>query len=232
MPDGLGVPDQGSWVEGWLSQTRFRSYLDKADGDQARALVLYEWNSALSCAVLHDLGHFEVALRNAYATAFDRTWQGSQHWLDDPSSPLRARLYRKRKRRTGRQFVDVNDKLRRAIDDARRKHGVEAAPGKIIAELSFGQWRYLSSASREKTLWVPHLHHAFPSGTSRAEVDAKIGDLHTLRNRAAHWEPLLEEPVADRLSGLLWVAGLLSPNLASYIQRHSQIPALLNNRPS
>lgn len=231
MSDGFTALGQGPWVEEWLSPARFRVYLNEAGGDQARALALYEWNSALSCAVLHDLGHFEVALRNAYAAALDHTWQGAQHWLDDPSSPLRAPLWRTKKRRTGRQRVNVNDKLRRAIDDARRKHGLEASPGKIVAELSLGQWRYLSSAAHEKTLWVPHLHHAFPSRTSRAEVDAKIGDLHRLRNRAAHWEPLLEEPVADRVSDLLRVAGLLSANLASYIRHHSQVSALLANRP-
>lgn len=231
MPDGFGALEQSSWVEEWLSPARFSVYLAKAGGDHARALALYEWNSTLSCAVLHDLGHFEVALRNAYAAALDRTWQGAQHWLDDPASPLRAPLWRMKRRRTGRQRVDVNQKIRRAIDDARRKHGLEASPGKIIAELSLGQWRYLSSAAHEKTLWVPYLHHAFPSGTSRAEVDAKIGDLHRLRNRAAHWEPLLQEPVADRVSDLLRVAGLLNANLASYIQRHSQVSNLLGNRP-
>lgn len=225
-------PGTGPWVEGWLSPARYAVYLAEEAGDRGRALELYEWNSALSCAVLHDLGHFEVALRNAYAAALDESWSGAAHWLDDPASPLRAPLLRTKKGgRRGTRRVDVNEKARQAIDAARNRYGVHAPPGKIIAELPLGLWRYLSSAAHEKTLWVPHLHRAFPARTSRVVVDRKIGDLHELRNRAAHWEPLLAAPVARRMSDLAWVAGLLGPELAAYIQHHSEVVDLLAKRP-
>ncbi|MFD4790554.1 hypothetical protein ACFWN1_26580 [Streptomyces sp. NPDC058459] len=133
--------------------------------------------------MLHDLGHVEVALRNAYSGALDATWSGTGHWLDDPASPL---LRTKRGGPRGPRQVDINDKPRRAIDSARSRYGVQAPPGKIIADLSLGLWRYLSSSAHEKTLWVPHLHRAFPAGTNRGTVDRAIGDLHGLRNRAAH----------------------------------------------
>ncbi|WP_217685109.1 MULTISPECIES: hypothetical protein [Streptomyces] len=207
-------------------------YLYETGGDRARALELYRWNSELLCVVLRDLGHFEVALRNAYATALDATWSGPGHWLDDPASPLRAPLLRtKRGGPRGPRQVDINDKPRRAIDAARSRYGVQALPGKIIADLSLGLWRYLSSSAHEKTLWVPHLHRAFPAGTNRATVDRKIGDLHGLRNRAAHWEPLLAAPLARRMGDLVWVAGLLSPELADFVQHHSEVAVLLAKRP-
>ncbi|MBF4138171.1 hypothetical protein [Streptomyces albidoflavus] len=226
------APGAGPWVEAWLSPARFGVYLYETGGDRARALELYRWNSELSCAVLRDLGHFEVALRNAYATALDATWSGPGHWLDDPASPLRAPLLRtKRGGPRGPRQVDINDKPRRAIDAARSRYGVQALPGKIIADLSLGLWRYLSSSAHEKTLWVPHLHRAFPAGTNRATVDRKIGDLHGLRNRAAHWEPLLAAPLARRMGDLVWVAGLLSPELADFVQHHSEVAVLLAKRP-
>ena len=226
------APGAGPWVEAWLSPARYGVYLAQAGGDRQRALELYQWNTAVSCAVLHDLGHFEVALRNAYAAALDATWAGRGHWLDDPASPLRAPLLRTKKGGPrGTRRVDINDKPRKAIDSARARYGAQAPPGKIIADLSLGLWRYLSSAAHEKTLWVPHLHTAFPPGTDRAKVDRAIGDLHGLRNRAAHWEPLLAAPLQRRMTDLVWVAGLLAPELASYIQHHSEVSALLAKHP-
>ncbi|MFE7779265.1 hypothetical protein ACFU5O_36460 [Streptomyces sp. NPDC057445] len=232
MTHAAPVPVAGPWVEKWLSPARHGIYLAQAAGDPVRALALYEWNTALTCAVLRDLGHLEVALRNAYAAALDATWSGSGHWLDDPASPLRAPLMRTKKGGLrGMRRVDINDKTRKAIDNARARYGAQAPPGKIIAELTLGVWRYLSTSAHEKTLWVPHLHRAFPPGTRRAAVDRAIGDLHELRNRAAHWEPLLAAPVARRMNDLLMVTGLLSPDLAVYIQHSSQVTALLATRP-
>ncbi|MFJ2651871.1 hypothetical protein ACIO1C_34750 [Streptomyces sp. NPDC087420] len=75
------------------------------------------------------------------------------------------------------------------------------------------------------------MHLAFPPGTNQATVDQLIGDLHELRNRAAHWEPLLTAPVGVGMKDLLTVAGLLGPDLAAYIQHSSHVDVLLAQRP-
>lgn len=62
-------------------------------------------------------------------------------------------------------------------------------------------------------------------------VSHQVGDLHGLRNRAAHWEPLLAAPLARRTGDLVWVAGLLSPELADFLQHHSEVAVLLAKRP-
>ncbi|MDI5907794.1 MULTISPECIES: hypothetical protein [Streptomyces] len=36
-----------------------------------------EWSTNLTCAVLRDLSHREIALRNAYAAAPDAMWTGN-----------------------------------------------------------------------------------------------------------------------------------------------------------
>ncbi|WP_232807276.1 hypothetical protein [Geodermatophilus chilensis] len=96
----------------------------------------------------------------------------------------------------------------------------------------FGFWRYLSSAAHEKTLWVPALHHAFPSGTDRAaHVDGPVGRLHDLRNRVAHHEPLLTTDVAGRLSDLTGVAARLDPRLGQHLLATSTVSNLLATRP-
>ena len=119
--------------------------------------------------------------------------------------------------------------MRHAIANA---GGTGAPPGKIVAELMFGFWRYLSSAAHEKTLWVPALHRAFPPGTDRAlHVDGPVGRLHELRNRVAHHEPLLSTDVAGRLADLTGLAARLDPQLGQYLQATSSVPKLLTARP-
>ena len=99
----------------------------------------------------------------------------------------------------------------------------------MIAELTLGFWRYLSTTAHHHPLWIPYLHNAFTPGTARQAVDAPVGRLHQLRNRIAHHEPLLRRNTAtgvlslttqhlfDRLADLFAVAELISPELHDYI---------------
>jgi hypothetical protein len=64
-------------VRRWLSAARLAKYSTAAGGDIGRALALYEWNSRISAALMRDLGHIEVGLRNAYAAVIERYWAGS-----------------------------------------------------------------------------------------------------------------------------------------------------------
>jgi hypothetical protein len=80
--------------------------------------------------------------------------------------------------------------------------GPGAPPGKVIAELTFGFWRYLSTTAHHHPLWIPYLHTAFRPGTSRQAVDGPVDRLHQLRNRIAHHEPLLRRNTATGVLSL------------------------------
>lgn len=220
-------------MERWLSIPRFAVYLREAGADRERALALYEWNAELSAALLHDLGHLEVAVRNVYDEAITSTRPaGTRHWLDDPNGPVRAPLLRSRSRPDGTKYqVDVNGKLRDLLEQARKRCGRNAPVGKVIADLPLGFWRYLTSSAHEKTLWVPHLHTAFPHGTRRRDVDRTLSELHQLRNRVAHHEPLLCEPVAARSLDLILLCELLVPEVAQHVQVTTRVTDLLAARP-
>nr|WP_243851381.1 hypothetical protein [Modestobacter marinus] len=199
-----------------------------AESDRSRALALYEWNAQISAALLHDLAHVEVGLRNAYDRALSARWPGPPHWTL-AGERVFAPVYRTR----GRRRVDVNEKprdnLRHAVINA---GGPAARPGKVVAELMFGFWRYLSSAAHEKALWVPALHRAFPRGTDRAiHVDGPVGRLHTLRNRVAHHEPLLTTDIVGRFADLVGLADRLEPQLGQHLRVASNVPGLLAIRP-
>jgi hypothetical protein len=230
MTGATGQP--GPWVEVWLSPPRFGVYLAAAASDRQLALDLYEWNAVVSAAFHHDLAHLEVALRNAYDAAIvANTPAGLPHWTTDPYRlfPVRWRAARDGTR------IDANRSPREQIERAVRAAGPGAPPGKVIAELTFGFWRYLSITAHHHPLWIPYLHNAFAAGTSRPAVDWPVGRLHQLRNRIAHHEPLLRrnratgmlslttQHLVDHHSDLLTVADLISPNLRDYIAATSTV---------
>lgn len=220
-------PPTGPWVERWLSQPRHAVYLTATTGDPQLALELYDWNAEISSALLRDLAYVEVGLRNAYDRALSTRWPGPPHWTTVTIPPF-APLYRTRRGRSVDVNVRTRDSLQHAVDSA---GGRAASPGKVIAELMFGFWRFLSSSAHEKTLWVPALHHAFAPGADRRDVDRQIGSLHGLRNRVAHHEPLLSYDIAGRISDAANVASLINAELGQHLAATSRASLLLAQRP-
>lgn len=217
----------GPWVEQWLSGPRFQTYLAEAGGDRQRALDLYEWNTAMAAAILHDLAHVEVAVRNAYNTALVAHQPGPVHWTDDVMQYFPV-VWRTAK--NGRRY-DENETPRDQLAYARKAVGASAPPGKIVAELMFGFWRYLSISGREITLWRPYLHHGFVTGTSRSAVDGPMSRLHRLRNRVAHHEPLLTQNLPARRGDVSSLLACISPDLQAYVATQSTWAAVETQRP-
>lgn len=227
----MGSP---GWIEDWLSAPRFAPYLAAA-GTPHRALELYEWNTAIAAAFHHDLAHLEVGLRNAYDRALRAGLDPDElHWVFNPYRYFPVDM----QRAANRQRVDANVTARRQIEKAanqarrdRRDPTEDPPAGKVLAEITFGFWRYLSARRHHDRLWIPHLHKAFPGGTSRPAVDRPIGRLHDLRNRVAHHEPLLRAKLDGRHQDVLDVAELLAPELATHIKTTSSVPRLISERP-
>ncbi len=176
-----------TWARRWLSPARLQPYLDDCDGDVARALELHEWNLRLGQAIMGDIAHFELALRNAYARVLSEDC--GEGWLFDDSSPVRRPIVRTSKAKKKR---DVNLVNKRAIDDAiRRAHDPNNAD-QVTAGLMLGFWAHLTDRSRERDLWIPHLHKAWPAGTDRNDLNARLFAVNQLRNRVAHNERLFD----------------------------------------
>ena len=228
----LVSPEDGPWIAGWLSAARFSRYVAHAGGDRSRARALYEWNAQVGAAFQRDLAYVEVGLRNHYDEAA-QNWGGAGHWLLDGYRTVFSPLFRTKRGSGGARIaVDVNVKPRQLVEQAiQAAGGPSAKPGKVVAELSLGFWRYLSSSAHEKTLWVPYLHRAFPPGTARVYVDERVGRLHSLRNRVAHHEHLLNENLPGRSGDIIELAAALHPELAAHIRATSVIPALLAQQP-
>lgn len=212
------------WVEEWLSAGRYRTYLRKAGGNHARALDLYEWCTRLNAQLLHDFAHLEVGLRNAYDNALipGAVLPGDAHWLDDNSAqvvfPHSA---------DWRTHKDIKAARQRA-----ERGGVPPAPvGKVIAELSFGFWAYMTSERHEKNIWDPYLNTVYPSGSDRGKIHSGLTALNWARNRVAHHEPTDTAEANNTVRRIRRYATYLSTDLADYITDSSEVPALIKARP-
>lgn len=133
-----------------LSAERLDPYERACNHDLEQAVALYEWNSSISAAFHEVLGLFEIVLRNALhdqLTLWHQRQRRPGQWFDDPAGILEA--HRRR---------DVADAYARL-----RRDGKVITPGRMIAELTFGFWRYLLTRRYETTLWTPALRRAFPN---------------------------------------------------------------------
>ena len=188
MEDSGDVDTAGSTSHAWWPETirdlltadRLRSYLRSCDQDLDRALALYEWNLTASAAVIQTAAIVEVVVRNALDAQL-LAWasrRSRESWLD--VIPLDARGQ-----------ADIEQARDRATNHGR----TTLTHGKVVAELSFGCWRYLTAQRYHASLWVPALHDAFPGGDEdlrrrRREVEHHLANLMLVRNRAAHHEPI------------------------------------------
>jgi hypothetical protein len=202
----------------YLSPERLAPYVPAAGGLDA-AEELYGWNLAASGALYEVLGAFEVMLRNALHAQLT-AWQGqlAGAWYDDPRRVLSEK---------SREDVQA------ARDRVRRLDRPET-PGRVVAELGFGFWRFLLAGQYEKTLWTPHLRHGFPHlrPQSRRDVHDRVARLNRLRNRVAHHEPIHGRDLAGDHADLLAVAAWMHPTVAEWIADLSRVPAVLASRPA
>lgn len=203
-----------------ISPDRLRPY-GRATASPDDAVNLYEWNMAISAAMFETVGAVEVILRNAFDRELrrrdvDRGGTGSWYtagWLDEKGA---------------RDVATARDRA--------TKHGhAHELSGKVVAELSFGFWRFLVAKRYQTTAW-PALQKAFPlhpqgPGAPRVEVDDRVQRIHVLRNRIAHHEPIFLRNLQRDHDDLLALVGWMSVDAHSWVAGRSRVPAVLVLRP-
>jgi hypothetical protein len=211
-----------------LTRDRLRSYLSSAQGDLPGALALYDWNIAVGAALYEDIGRLEVVFRNAVDSALV-AYGTAKGW---PTVwYLRKQLFPGKQ--GGRALTDISG--------ARGRAYLPAAPevhGKVIAELSFGFWRYLCTAPYHTSMWVPALaavfpHHPEPGNARivRRDVERRIQRVHFLRNRIAHHEPIHQRDLAQDRAGILDVCGWICGETRTWLESTTRSDLVLTQRP-
>jgi hypothetical protein len=159
----------------FLSTERLATYLRMTANNSQKAADLYIENLK-ECQKLYEKLHWlEIGLRNAINRELSQKY--GHEWFDNPS-------------------VGLGLKEQGQIAKAKEHLARDRKPltnGNMIAELSFGLWVNLFNSPYER-LWRFPLRNAFAGNTSTLERHTISGKLHPilkLRNRIAHYEPIL-----------------------------------------
>lgn len=110
-------------------------------------------------------------------------------------------------------------------------------PGRIVAELNLGFWRYLLGERYARSLWNPGgltgLRGAFGSISDRRTIDLSVTRMYELRNRVAHHEPIIKFTEAELVSGIRGMDQLLGWMNPGYSQLHdtARVLELISLRP-
>ena len=158
---------------------------------QADALEKYRWHALTSAAFFSSLHVCEVAVRNGVDAALAATYGPDWPW----NSTFEHSLPNPR----GSHFKP-QDELRRA----RAKMAI-GATGKVIAELKFAFWCHTFTSRYQVRVWDSHIRNAFPNlpdcysaASGRQAIHTELDSLRKFRNRIAHHEPILAEPLPQR----------------------------------
>jgi len=187
-----------------LSPDRFSTYLLWAANDAALAERLYSYNVQLSSDFYSSLHMLEIALRNKADNALLAVY--GPNWLDDTA-------------------VVIEPYQQRCVVDARAsliREGKAATHSQMVAELNFGFWSALFGP-KSNHLWGTLRPIFAVGGLKRAVVAQKLRDLRRLRNRIAHYEPILAQPISSLHQDILNLTSWMSVDAAAWITTHSSI---------
>lgn len=200
-------------LEGWISTERLAKYR-RASHDP---VALYEWNSCLASAVFELIGHMEIVTRNAICRHLAAKSRPTP-WYDDSFYRFNTQT-----------VADIAKAKSRAVS----KTG-QITDGKVVAELSFGFWRYMLSATYQTTVW-PRASRAFQgiprSQRRRTVLERQLIAINDTRNRIAHHEPVFRLPTTRLEQDIVDFTAQINPQAAVWIKSTSRVSAILAARP-
>jgi hypothetical protein len=203
------------WIS-WLGEARASSYQEVAEHLDLSELA--DWNQRICGALLGDIGHVEVALRNILNRALlnrESSIANSGSWLDDPNGDLR---------RMGGEVILTRIQTAR-IQAATLKNGLR--DDDVVAELSLGFW--LSLFSSKFRALQPDLVSSLTglNGRNIRSVVPRLNEFRRLRNRLAHNHRVIHRDLWADWKVVVEVAKILEPKLALEVERLSLTPRLI-----
>lgn len=179
----------------FLSPDRLATYMRKAQHDKEKAAELYIENLN-QCSLLYGKLHWlEVGLRNAMNRKLSQKYGGA--WFDSP-------------------HIGLTDKDISQIEKAKAQLQKENKPlsnSNIIAQLSFGFWVNLFNNDYD-TLWRHCLRRTFAADKlERKRISRTLHPLLKLRNRIAHYEPILGYNLPSMQQDMVDIIRWIEPNI-------------------
>ncbi|MGI8522839.1 MAG: hypothetical protein ACR2K3_05950 [Nocardioides sp.] len=119
-------------------------------------------------------------------------------------------------------MADITNARDRATNHGR----TSLTHGKVVAELSFGFWRYLTAQRYHVPGGDPGLRKR------RRQVERHLADLMLVRNRAAHHEPIHRRNLTRDLAVAVELSRWIHPDAAASITAKSAIPDAMLTKPT
>ncbi len=163
-------------LERLISKERLEPYLQMSNSDQTKAYNLYLQNLE-ECKKLYVEFHWlEIVLRNTINKQLIKTY--GMEWYDSHKINF---------------GVLENDKLEKSKAILGNENKPVNNPN-MVASLTLGFWVNMFNGRYEE-LWRHCLRNAFPKarkGLKRKDLTTRLHPLLKLRNRIAHYEPVLK----------------------------------------
>lgn len=183
-------------IIGALSATRLATFHGAAGfSANTHPIDKYSWHALMSAAFFASLHVCEVTVRNAVDSALCSTY--GKDW------PWNRNFERSLPNPKGPHFQPQSELMR-----ARGKMQ-SGATGKVIAELRFAFWCHLFTVRYQGRIWDSQILHCFPNfphpvrpAQARQVIHAELEHLRRFRNRIAHHEPILADPLAHLQSSI------------------------------
>lgn len=173
---------------------------------------------------------FELILRNAIDREL-RVWNegmaGTPEWLLGPHPYLRRALYQ--------------PELLKAASRAGRiaaEHGRPVNHDDVLAQMSLGAWRYIlpSRANKSKQkLWDVAIKNSFPAWPgiwSADSIVSRVANVHELRNRVAHLEPLHRYDLRKVRRDMRSVCHAIGPDAARFFVQTERLLPIIESNPT
>jgi hypothetical protein len=194
--------------------------LDAYRQDQAEPRVVlarYLWNMALCESLYSPLQMIEIALRNALQRSLENHFRSAQ-WYDMPAC---WHLF------TTTQQSQIDE----AKESLKRKNK-PLAPGRIVAELTFGFWTAFfnkrSAQNRDIIQLTARVFHSAPkSQRDIRSLNRRFTLLRELRNRVFHHERIIHWTDLDtRHAAMIETVGWISAELQELAIVLDRFPAV------
>jgi len=197
-----------------ITNERLSKYVVLAQGDVDKALDLYLFNLKVSSALFEVIGGYEIALRNSMHLTLEHAFS-AEDWFDHVPFPWLP--YEQRSLSTAKQQIRTRKK--------------QPTPGRIVAELTLGFWCELAGSPYRDSLWIPHLHKAFPyKRLGRKVAYERLHDIRILRNRIAHHECILNLNLPAEHDKIIEAVGWICPRTRKWIEEFSSFSVRWQSR--
>lgn len=223
-----------------ISPDRLATYTSAAAARSCDVLDLYIWDRDVAAAAMADIAILEVAMRNAMSAQLAQR-AGRPDWYSIS--------------------IGLDTRSLTAISKAwGQVPQPSRTPGRVTAQLMFGFWRELLEAGGPvgagplkqltdyEAIWRSNLRRAFPGGRALANSEGAqftrnwtlgiVKDVHALRNRAAHHEPLVNGlpipgesrrmTINEGLDACLRFSALLDRDLHTWMTTNSRLALALS----